>query len=432
MGRIALLVLVACHRSAAPSVEVRIDRGIELAEIIAHVAGAPGYAQPAQTAYLADVDRTFGQLHVTSPSYEVPIDRAIHGQLPDAPPGFADFFAAHRAYYAAVEERVRDAVARENPVPWFDAFFGARPGARYIVAPGLLTGPHNFGVHTDTELYQVLGVERADAAGLPILTDESMRLLVHEMAHSYVNPLLAAHRAELEGPAQQLFALVADRMRAQAYPTWDIALNEMVVRAVTVAYTRERKPALAAMAQRDELRRGFLWTRELADLLASRHHMDVAAIRELLPLLVARGVPDLPFMGPIDAALHDPAMLLPADPALAAYVREIHDRFFPGAPLAATLPPRGNAIAYGTIDHTGLVVAADHVEIAGKRIAGEHLVVIAAWPRDVDRAHGIAIYSAASPADLIGINSVRHGPTDWLVAHKIPTGFEVIDSGDFP
>lgn len=196
---------------------------------------------------------------------------------------FDAFLAAHASYYARVEERLRTAIAKEDPTSWFDRFFGARPGAKFIVVPGMLTGTRNFGPHNDTEMFQILGISHVDFDELPFIDEPLIELLVHETAHSYINPLFAKHHAELAPHGRRLLARVAEPMRKQAYPTWEIMMNEQGVRAVTALYLRERKGAASADAAiaREEAR-SFLWTRPLADLLGT-----YAAQRQQYPDLEA-------------------------------------------------------------------------------------------------------------------------------------------------
>ena len=61
MKRLVVLA-AACHGSAAPTVEVRVDRRIELVSIVERLAGAHAYTTGAPTAYTAEVDRAFGAL----------------------------------------------------------------------------------------------------------------------------------------------------------------------------------------------------------------------------------------------------------------------------------------------------------------------------------------------------------------------------------
>lgn len=42
------------------------------------------------------------------------------------------------------------------------------------------------------------------------------------------------------------------------------------------------------------------------------------------------------------------------------------------------------------------------------------------------------MYTAARDEDLVGVNSVFHGPTDWVVAKRMIDGkFETIAKGNF-
>lgn len=307
--------LIACRSSskatsAPTATEVHVDRRVELLAILQRLADAPEYLGTPTTSYVSDAVKTFGPFK-NHPAvvrtrelraqygigYDAPMWLAV--QLDDklylrGPPGdgrwanvdvdgylvlvrdfaaasgFDAFFAAHAPYYAKVEARLRGAIEKENPASWFDRFFGARPGARFVVVPGMLTGTRNFGPHNDTELFQILGISHVDFDELPFIDDALIELLVHETAHSYINPLFAKHHGEFAQVAPALFAQVADAMRRQAYPTWEIFLNEQGVRAVTALYLRERKGAAAgdAAIAREE-KRGFLSTRRLVDLLAT-------------------------------------------------------------------------------------------------------------------------------------------------------------------
>jgi hypothetical protein len=133
-------------------------------------------------------------------------------------------------------------------------------------------------------LYQVLGIARVDFDELPVVEDAMIELVVHEMAHGYVNPLLARHHAELAPHGERLFAQVAGPMTQQAYPSWQIMLNEQVVRAVTALYLRDRRGTAAGDAAIGrEMTRSFLWTRPLVDLMTSYQatrdrHPDLAAL----------------------------------------------------------------------------------------------------------------------------------------------------------
>ena len=187
----AVALLAGCRpqpvKTIAPrdsaEIVVAVDRRVELLCILFRLAEAKEYgmAQPTLP-YAQAVDAHFRpfrehpavaatrSLHAAGIGYDAPMSLAVHLDdrlrlLPAraaldprwqkvaldhylaevrrfAAASHADeFFAAQAPYYRQVEARFRDFVSRERPVAWFDGFFGARAGARYLLVPGLLTGP---------------------------------------------------------------------------------------------------------------------------------------------------------------------------------------------------------------------------------------------------------------------------------------------------
>jgi len=309
---------------------VRVDRRVELLSILHRLIGHQAYTGAPPTPYVQAVDKTFGPFadHPAvaatralrashSITWDAPMTLAAHlddqlqlinpEELPTLDKRFTgadlasyaatlrdfardtkldDFLAAHRPYISQVEATLRTMIEKENPVPWFDRFFGAKAKARYIVVPALLSGSRNFGVRATLpdgtqEFYQVLGIHAAD--GLPMTDDLSVALLIHEMAHSYVNPVTDMHRAALEPSATKLFALVAELMTQQAYNGWKIFVDESIVRAVVVLYMWETKGEVAGIAElKEQERRAFRWTPQLVQELKRYQreratHADFAA-----------------------------------------------------------------------------------------------------------------------------------------------------------
>jgi uncharacterized protein DUF4932 len=338
-ARLCLLALAACS-APAPTVrtptaprttDVHVDKRIELISIVMRLADSPEYQMAEASDYVADVDRVFGPFadhpaiaatralrerhHI---SFDAPIELAIHlddalqlraaGPLDDKRWTGVDlaayaaqlrtfavdthldaFMAAHAAHYRAIEAALRTRIDAEDPIGWFDTQFGSRERARYIVVPGMLEGGANYGPHIELadgtlEMYQVLGLGNVDAHGMPAIDDEMIATLIHEMAHSYINPVFAKHRERLAHAAQQLFPRVAEKLRKQAYGNWETMLDESGVRAATVLYLRERHgDATADAATRREVENGFPWTADLAAVLQRRH----ARLEDAMPDVIA-------------------------------------------------------------------------------------------------------------------------------------------------
>jgi len=177
-----------------------------------------------------------------------------------------------------------------------------------------------------------------------------------------------------------------------------------------------------------------------------------AAIPDLAPVFAgfatryAGGFPALPFRGPINGAQEGAAIVGPTAGDLARYVDKVHDKFAAAAPrLAATATwsdvGARSAMIYGSpttvplvaaiVTASGWSVDAASIDVGGRRFDGEHLVLIACRPRPDDPSRGVVVYASARDDDVVGVNSVFHGPNDWVVARRTAKGLEEVAHGDF-
>ena len=206
---------------------------------------------------------------------------------------FAEFFASQHDYIAGVEERLAQALLPHGIETWFAGFLGVYPGARFTVVPGLLTGPWSYeaSMHDGAgreRVYQIVELEGVDSSGLPNPTVLTTDLIVHELAHSYVNPIVEHHAAEFQ-VAEALFAQVQAVMEEQRYISWKIMVQESLVRAITILFIRDKQGVVAASeAIYKELQQGFSWITELAKQLA-----DLRTVSAGTPINLEEKVPEL-------------------------------------------------------------------------------------------------------------------------------------------
>ncbi|MBX7114274.1 MAG: DUF4932 domain-containing protein [Myxococcaceae bacterium] len=487
----------------------RVDRRVETLAILMRLAGAKEFLGVANTDYLRDIDAYFAPYRrhaaveatkqireAAGIGFNAPFGLAVHlneqfaPRVPLAPfPAHLDkrwakvdiaaylekvqafvvdtradaFFEAHAGYFAKVEERYQPFVQSENAVAWFDAFFGARPQVRYLVVPGFLNGPSNYAAHVELtdgseEMFQSLGLDDLDADGLPTLNASTVELLVHEMAHSYADPLVSERLDSLQKPFETIFPLVREKMARASYEEWPTVARESLTRAVTIAYLRDRKGADAAARQAlDDADRGFYWTESLADRFQAYRQNP----RNFLPQLTTffevlaaqyaeQGLPAVRFHGPINSAVSgDNVIIGPAGSAeLQGYLKALQVKLKNTEPLLFDFDPSSQAIAgrglilYGSpqtnrgvakaLELSGWRLEADRIVLPGVEVRGQGLVLIACrtLPGSVNR--GLVIYASLRDEDVVGINSVFHGPNDWVIARRVGKKFEVVKTGDFP
>jgi hypothetical protein len=324
------------------ALRVAADSRVELLSLIFRLAGNSEYNMARVESYADDADKQFGKFRsdpvvklarelcdAHSVSYDAVMSMAIHladvGSLKLKVPlepwpegldkrwtvsdvtnflaaaqpfvkasSFQEFIEQHQPLYQTTVARMQTLLDTEAHLEWFDAYFGQRPQASFTVALGMLNGGACYGPHFQAadgheELYCILGVWQTDKEGLPEFTSNMLSTVIHEFCHSYGNPLVERHLAELQPSGDALFEQVAGQMRSQAYGNGQTLLRESLVRACVVRYLRlyegEEAARRAIQAQK---KKGFLWMQEMSDLLGvyEAHRDQYPTLEDFLPRLV--------------------------------------------------------------------------------------------------------------------------------------------------
>jgi len=317
----AVAVTLLPPSAAAQHSSTGVDLRVELLSIVFRLAGNPEYNQCRLPAYDTAIDRWFAPytdheavrrarvlrdsagigfdgvqsiaIHLSDPpelSIRRPltddsatIDRRWRRVDPapflDALRGFAvetrftDFAATERLLYDRSTERLRELVATSFDYGWYERFFGAPAALDVRFVPGVCNGGANYGPRFRAadgrlELYAILGVGTVDSAGAPVFGPSALSTMIHEVNHSFVNPLMEANLPKFLLSLPRVYRAVAEDMRAMAYGVWETMLAESVVRAAVVRYLAEHQGEEAArreIASQEGL--GYIWMGELAALL---------------------------------------------------------------------------------------------------------------------------------------------------------------------
>jgi hypothetical protein len=263
-----------------------------------------GYDAPMGMAmYVKDVQTLEERIPLDSP--ESRLDKRWHGA--EARPfleaarrfvkdtRFQEFLDSQKALYEAAAANMRSLVEKEADFAWFEKFFGTRPGARFFVVPAPVNGPSNYGQGIRAadgvdESYAMIGVWDVDQSGMPAFRKDVVGLVVHEVVHSYSNPLVAKVEGQIDGGGDKLREPVRWAMQRQAYGTGGTVLRESMVRACSARYALAHGgEAAGRSAVESERRRAFLWTGELYDLLGEYEKDRTAypTLEAFMPRVVA-------------------------------------------------------------------------------------------------------------------------------------------------
>ncbi|MEQ8766079.1 MAG: DUF4932 domain-containing protein, partial [Planctomycetota bacterium] len=188
---------------------------------------------------------------------------------------YRDFLATHEALFEKAAARLTERLKERDFLGWFNGFFGERDGAEFFVIVGMLNGGANYGVsrrggEKPEVISPVIGASRFDERGVPVF-DASMRdLIVHELCHSYTNPIVDRFADVLLPSAERMFPFCQEVMSRQAYKNPRTVLFESFVRAAVIRFLADTEGVPAAMresAQQAGL--GFDWAADLANLYAT-------------------------------------------------------------------------------------------------------------------------------------------------------------------
>jgi hypothetical protein len=382
---------------------------------------------------------------------------------------FMTFFKSHQETYRQIVADVRMKMAGVDYVGTLENYYGMKHHSYNIILVPLFVG--GFGARVertdgDCDIYNICGPINVEN-DLPVFgTVESFRDLAwHEFGHSFVVPTMNKLHSSI-AKYSSLYAPISDRMKKQAYGTWEVCVNEHLVRAVAarLAYHQIGKEA-AEKTLLYEKTRGFFYVEALCKRLEKYENErnkyrtfadfspELAGVfKELSEKKLGSELYSVPFTGTINAVLLDKQsviLIVPTNESsktlqdrIHAYVTAVRDKFFKDSPILTDQEalkkdlsskslvvygtPAGNLWLAKHITEMPVRIRPDQI-VAESAYSGTNLRFISAWPNPQNPQKGVVIYTAQQAEDVIDINSVFHGPTDYVVAK----GRQILKSADY-
>jgi hypothetical protein len=372
---------------------------------------------------------------------------------------FMAFFEAHKGVYL---QAVLDAFEKMKDIDYIgtlENYYGMKQHSYNIILAPLFHdggfGPRIEQADGACDIYNIRGPSGVENGFPTFGTVEGFRHLAwHEFSHSFVNPTTEKFREQV-AQYESLYEPISEKMKRQAYPDWVTCVNEHIVRAVTtrLAY-REIGMEAGEEALQNEKRKSFVYVEALCKRLEQYENQRekyptfvdfypelINVFKELSEKELGDDFYSIPFTGTINAVSDNKKSVILIIPTrendkavqdkIQNYVKEIHEKFFKDSPIltdeeALKRDLSTNAlIVYGTT--TGNLWLAQHIAELPVRVesdkivadivyAGAHLRLISAWPNPQNPQKGMVIYTAQQAEDVVGINSVFHGPTDYVIA----------------
>lgn len=382
---------------------------------------------------------------------------------------FMDFFRDHEDFYQKTIQSVNENFQDIDFIGVLEGYYGEKQHSYNIVLAPMFSG--NYGPRISRkdgtfDIFNIVSPRQIKDGTLYFGSKANFEHLAwHEFSHSFVNPLGEQHKKELEKYVS-LFEPIQRKMTASAYGNWITTVNEHVVRAVTTRLNylhkgKEDGDRVLSM----EKTYGFAYVEALCKKLEfyEANRERYATFTSFYPQLVGTFKelsetdlgPDFylfPFNGTINAVSankDDVLLVVPtnesdkaAQEKIHEYVRMIKDRFYKDNPLITDTEALNRdlskyaVVMYGTTEGNlllakyikGLPFTIEHNKVVADKVyEGENLRFITAWPNPHNVNRGFLIYTAQKAEDIPGINSVFHGPTDYVIAQDL----KMLQSGDY-
>lgn len=208
---------------------------------------------------------------------------------------FMDFYRAHSTFYATILEPMVSQLSEVDDVAILEQYFGMQQHNYTLILAPLFSGNSAYDARicradSQFDLYGIAGAAGMDEKHHPVFDEPAhMRsLLWHEFAHAFVNPLTEQH-LDAVNQYQALFGTVAERMTQYGYGSWEITVNEHIVRAVTVRLkTLVLGESKGQAGLEQELAWGFAYTSRIVECLKQYETQRACfpAFRDFYPELI--------------------------------------------------------------------------------------------------------------------------------------------------
>ena len=184
------------------------------------------------------------------------------------------FFSENIDLFQEVSNRF-NSIYNALDLNWFQSFYGNNAEENFIIILSPGCGGDNYGPsytlpNTKKVVFAIMGIWKVDESGMPIYEkEEYLPTIIHEFNHSFINPLLTKNEKSFEKNGKEIYNAVEYEMSQQAYGSWQIMLNEALVRASVIKYFMDHGSSETEirMMLNNESNNGFIWIKGLVDQL---------------------------------------------------------------------------------------------------------------------------------------------------------------------
>jgi hypothetical protein len=149
---------------------------------------------------------------------------------------FMDFYEDHKALYKTHIDKVTKQIEKEDYVGLLEGYYGPSPNS-YSLILAILLYEGGYGVNVGGIMYAIIGPCNAEDKE-PVFDEPNylFSTTIHQFGYSFVSPLTSKILEDVKR-CQKLMQPIQTEMENMLYPlspTWEICMNEHLIRAITL------------------------------------------------------------------------------------------------------------------------------------------------------------------------------------------------------
>lgn len=330
-------------------------------------------------------------------------------------------------------------------------------------------GSCNFGPKMPTDknmcdIYAVVGASETNENDVSFFGNSKFiqQLLWHEFSHSFINPLVDHYYSDFKKYKKLKMPIMADMMYL-GYDQWNIILYEHFVRAVVCNLTAiqyNKQEALLQLSNEND--NGFVYIDSIYKAIQEQYLNNKTHTRfdDFFPQLIQviesytvefSKTPFIPSINNVVANAENLHFIFPTaeksdslNRKIKSYIESINKQFF-NLPqqciIADTTALRTNLadatiICYGSFsgnlwikNKIKLPISiSENTIVAKSNIEQSSLKLISSWHNPDNHDNYMIIYTAQSGEQILNINSIEHGTTNYVIG---TSNLEILEKGNY-
>ncbi len=363
---------------------------------------------------------------------------------------FNTFLEAQRDLYNQTVNKFAGKLTDFHGIETLESFYGQKQRSYNLVLSMLNSGNYGPRITIDgaTDIYNIMSAIKTKG-GSPVFQNVNRveNLVWHEFGHSFVNNL-TRDNIDLVTNYEALLEPIKTSMKDQAYGSWETVVNEHVIRAVCLKFAEDKHGSgMAYHMKFNEIYSSFYYIDPLCEQIDfyMQNRDTYKTFEDFYPVLIKKAFSKAQkkdytkkYLKSLNNTYKDvDYVVVSADEKdsviqknITGYVTKVKNNFFKEAPLITDREAvkkdlsKYSFLVYGTVKNNALlqhlksklpIQITDSAIYAHKQYALQNGRAIFNMQNPFNEEKSIVVYTAQNPEEIVDINNVHHGPTNYII-----------------